>query len=341
MTDLTTASMSGDLPDGCRLVLQPGHPPVLQLAHGELPAPAVRQSLTRHGAVLLRGLGLGVPTDLAQVAHALGVTPMAEREGFAARDDVGQGVYSASRWPAEEPMCMHHELSYADEVPGTALFGCLRAPEKGGATALADARHVLGALPADLVAPFERHGWLLARHYGEVGLSWAEAFGTDDPEAVSAYCRDHAVEHCWLPDGSLRTVQRRAAVVRHPVLGERLWFNQVAFLNEFTMDPAVREYLVSLYGPDALPFTTFYGDGTPVPEQVVAAVNDAYAAVAVSEPWQAGDVLVVDNLRTAHSREAYRGERDIVALFGDPVRLPGHVRPGATDRPLRDIQEPS
>ncbi|MGW0771809.1 TauD/TfdA family dioxygenase [Streptomyces sp. NPDC002676] len=331
MTDVTTASTSEVLSDGSRLVLEPGRPPVLQVAHGDLPAPAVRQSLTRHGAVLLRGLGLAAPADLAQVAHALGVTPMVEREGFAAREDAGQGVYSASRWPADEPMCMHHELSYADEVPGIALFGCLRAPQQGGATALADARQVLGALPADLVAPFERHGWLLARHYGDVGLGWAEAFGTDDPEAVSAYCRDHAVDHRWLPDGSLRTVQRRAAIVAHPVLGERLWFNQIAFLNEFTMDPAIREYLLSLYGPEALPFTTFYGDATPVPEPVVAAINDAYATVTVSEPWQVGDVLVVDNLRMAHSREAYRGERDIIAVFGEPVRPPGHVLPGVTD----------
>ncbi|OIJ87361.1 hypothetical protein BIV24_24865 [Streptomyces colonosanans] len=323
--------MSEVLPDGSHLVLEPGSTPVLQLPHQELPAHALRQLLVRHGAILVRGLGLAAPADLAAVAHALKATPMVEREGFAARDDFGQGVYSASRWPADEPMCMHHELSYANEVPGIALFGCLRAPQHGGATALADARQVLQALPAELVEPFERHGWLLERHYGEVGLSWPEAFGTSDPETVSAYCRDHAVEHRWLPDGSLRTVQRRAAVVRHPALGERLWFNQVAFLNEFTMDVAVREYLISLYGPDALPFTTLYGDGTPVPEAVVQAINNEYAAATVSEPWQVGDVLVVDNLRMAHSRMAYQGERDIVALFGDPVRIPGHVWPAATD----------
>ncbi|MEU6667432.1 TauD/TfdA family dioxygenase [Streptomyces sp. NPDC046727] len=324
---MTTTSTSEVLPDGSRLVLEPGRTPLLQLPHQELPAPAVRQLLTRHGAVLLRGLGLTAPADLARAAHTLGVTPVPEREGFAARDDFGQGVYSASRWPADEPMCMHHELSYADEVPGIALFGCLKAPRHGGGTALADAARVLAALPAELVDPFARHGWLLARHYGEVGVSWAEAFGTEDREAVSAYCRDHAVSHRWLPDGSLRTLQRRAAVVDHPALGERLWFNQIAFLNEFTMDATVREYLVSLYGPDALPFTTFHGDGTPVPEQAVQAINDTYAAATVSEPWQAGDVLVLDNLRMAHSREAYQGEREIVALFGDPVRLPGHVWP--------------
>ncbi|MGW5739594.1 MULTISPECIES: TauD/TfdA family dioxygenase [Streptomyces] len=325
MTD--TTAPGGTLPDGSRLVLADGRTPVLEPSGDGVPARDVRETLDRHGAVLVRGLGLCTAADLAAVAHALDVTPMREREGFAARHDLGHGVYSASLWPVDEPMCMHHELSYAAEVPGIALFGCLRAPDKGGATGVADARAVLDALPAELVEPFERDGWLLARHYGDVGLSWAEAFGTEDADEVSAYCRDHDLDHQWLADGSLRTLQRRSAVVRHPVSGERLWFNQIAFLNELTMNPAIREYLLALYGPDALPFTTRHGDGTPIPESVIETINTAYTAATWRERWRAGDVLVVDNLRTAHSREAYAGERDVVALFGDPKRLPGHTRP--------------
>ncbi|ATL28467.1 TauD/TfdA family dioxygenase [Streptomyces formicae] len=329
MTDTTSPSEA--LPDGSRLILDKGRTPLLVPPGQDVPAKDVREALTRHGAVLVRGLGLTGDAGLAAVAQALDVTPMRERESFAPRKDRGHGVYSASLWPVDEPMCMHHELSYAAEVPGIALFGCLRAPRRGGATGVADARAVLEALPAQLVEGFERDGWLLARHYGDVGLGWAEAFGTRDADEVSAYCREHAVGHRWLPDGSLRTVQRRSAVVRHPASGERLWFNQIAFLNELTMDPAVREYLLSLYGPDALPFTTRYGDGRAIPESVIQTVNDVYTAATSSEPWQAGDVLVVDNLRMAHSREAYEGERDVVALFGDPTRLPGHAWPATTD----------
>ncbi|MER6028250.1 TauD/TfdA family dioxygenase [Streptomyces sp. NPDC001851] len=304
--------------------------PLLSLpgaAGGDLPAGTVRTLLARHGAVLVRGLGLTVPADLAAAARALGVVGVPEREGFTSRGDLGGGVYTSSEWPADEPMCMHHELSYAAEVPGIALFGCLTAPERGGATGVADAEAVLAALPADVVDRFERHGWLLTRTYREVGISWAESFGTDDPRQVEAYCREHAVEHEWLPDGSLRTVQRRAAVTVHPATGRRLWFNQVAFLNQLTLDPTVREYLTDLYGPDSLPFDTRYGDGEPIPAAVIETINAAYTAATLREPWQAGDLLVVDNLRTAHSREAYEGDRRVVTLFGDPVRLTGHLLP--------------
>jgi hypothetical protein len=63
---------------------------------------------------------------------------------------------------------------------------------------------------------------------------------------------------------------------------------------------------------------------------VIETINATYTAATAREPWQTGDVLVVDNLRMAHSREAYEGERDVVALFGDPTRLPGHARPATT-----------
>ena len=88
------------------------------------------------------------------VFRALASGLMTEREAFAARQAFSDGVYSSSRWPPNQPMCMHHELSYALEFPGLMLFACLTAPPSGGATGVADAAAVLAALPAGLVARF-------------------------------------------------------------------------------------------------------------------------------------------------------------------------------------------
>ena len=62
---------------------------------------------------------------------------MVEREAFARRQVYADGVYSSATWPANQPMCMHHELSYRLEFPGLMLFACLSAPTAGGATAVA------------------------------------------------------------------------------------------------------------------------------------------------------------------------------------------------------------
>lgn len=278
-----------------------------------------------HGAVLLRGLGVASPDDVAAVAAALGMERMTERERFAPRRTHAPGVYSGSEWPADEPMCMHHELSYAAEVPSLILFGCLTAPTHGGATNVADSQAVLAALPPGLVARFEREGWLLTRMYHEIGVPWQEAFGTGDRAEVDAYCAAAGLEHEWLPDDRLRTRQRRAAVLPHPRTGAPVWFNQAAFLNERTMDAAVREYLVDVYGPDGLPFTTAFGDGTPLTTDDVETINAAYRDATIGDTWRDGDVLLVDNLRMAHSREPFQGDRDVVVIFGNPVRLAGHV----------------
>ena len=246
---------------------------------------------------------------------------MTEREAFASRERYPGGLYSASAWPPNQPMCMHHELSYRLEFPGLLLFACLTAPASGGATGVADSAAVLRALPAGLVSRFERDGWLLTRNYSEdIGASVADAFGTDDRAAVESYCRANAIAFEWQPDGGLRTRQRRSAVLRHPVTGQRCWFNQIAFLNERTIDPEVREYLVDVYGADGLPFTTHFGNGDPVGADVVQLLNEVYEASTAREPWQAGDLLLVDNVRTAHSREPFQGPREVLVAMADPVR---------------------
>jgi hypothetical protein len=181
---------------------------------------------------------------------------------------------------------------------------------------------VLEALPVALVERLERVGWLLVRSYNDdIGASVAEAFGTDDREAIEMYCRANAIKFEWLPDGTLRTSQRRSALVRHPLTGQRSWFNQVAFLSEWTMNPEVREYLVDEYGEDALPFRTRFGDGDPIGADIVELINGAYEANTVCEPWEAGDLLLVDNIRTAHGREPFEGPREIVVGLADSVRL--------------------
>jgi alpha-ketoglutarate-dependent taurine dioxygenase len=311
------------------LDLRPGTPAMLWAEPGGDPPgwaveqrDALRAAVTEHGAVLVRGLGLRDAAEVTAVFNGLATGLMAEKEAFASRQVYAEGVYSSSKWPANQPMCMHHELSYTLEFPGLMLFACLTAPTQGGATGVADASTVLDALPPELVERFERTGWLLTRSYNEeIGASVADAFSTDDPAAVERYCRANGIEFEWQPDGGLRTRQRRSAVVRHPVTGRRCWFNQIAFLNEWTIAPEIREYLVDVYGPDGLPFNTRFGDGTPIGEDVVALLNQVYEDNTVREPWQAGDLLLVDNIRTAHSREPYAGPREVLVAMADRVRL--------------------
>src|SRR5260221_5096510 len=207
------------------------------------------------------------------------------------------------------------------------LFACLVAPTGGGETPVAASPRVLNALPADLVERFEGVGWLLIRNYNDdIGASVAEAFGSDDRRAVESYCRANAIQFEWQPNGGLRTWQRRTAVVQHPRTARRCWFNQIAFLNEWTMDPELREYLVDTYGEDGLPFNTRFGNGDAIGADVVQAINEAYEANTAREAWQAGDLMIVDNLRTAHGKEPVEGPREGLVALADALPIAGCPR---------------
>ena len=309
------------------VAVQPGKPPMLRVdATGDAPGwaaahrDALRAAVAEHGSLLVRGLGLRDAVETEAVFRRL-ANLMIEREAFAPRRSYSPGVYSSSKWPPNQPMCMHHELSYGLEFPGLMLFACLSVPPEGGATPVADAASVLEALPAGLIERVERVGWLLVRNYNnEIGATIAEAFGTDDRLAVESYCRANAIEFEWKADGALRTWQRRSGIVRHPLTGRRCWFNQIAFLNEWTIDPELREYLIDCYGEDGLPFNTRFGDGEAIGADIVQAINEVYEANTAREPWQSGDLMLVDNVRSAHARERFQGAREVLVAIADPVR---------------------
>jgi len=89
------------------------------------------------------------------------------------------------------------------------------------------------------------------------------AFGTADRGEVERYCRPTRPNS----SGSRRHPAHLAAPQRRgapPVTGQRCWFNQIAFLNERTIDPEVPSNLVDLYGEDGLPVHHQVRSGDPV-----------------------------------------------------------------------------
>ena len=103
---------------------QPDKAPILQAdAPGGGPSwaaehkDALRAVVAEHGSIMVRGLGLRDATEVSAVFRQLSTGLMIEKEAFASRRIYSDGVYSSATWPANQPMCMHHELSYRLEVP--------------------------------------------------------------------------------------------------------------------------------------------------------------------------------------------------------------------------------
>lgn len=284
---------------------------------------AIQAELHRSGAVLLRGLPVSDAASFAAARDALIQRRAGYKEKATPRTDFGEGVFSSTDLPAVQPIRLHNENSYTLDFPGVLLFGCVTAPEEGGATTVGDMREALSLLPPELVERFARAGWLLVRNYSELaGLPWYKTFATEDKAVAEAYCEENTVGYEWVDeDDSMITRQRRSAIVTHPVTGEQSWFNHFAFWNSRTLDPDIREVLLETYGEDGLPFNTYLGDGTALTDAEVDAINAVYDRVTVRETWQQGDLMIVDNILCAHGREAYKGDRKILVAMGDPVAL--------------------
>jgi alpha-ketoglutarate-dependent taurine dioxygenase len=293
--------------------------------------PEIQSSLTTRGAVLLRGLPVASVADLVPIREALlPLPPDEDGEAFAPRRALGDGLVSAIRWPPERMLCPHHEQCYSVRVPRLLMIACLRPAATGGETLLSDARQVLERLPAALVEPFRTHGWQLRRTFRErIGTSWREAFAVADVAALEDRLRRDAIGYEWLPDGALRTTRVRPAVPRHPVTGEPCWFNHAGFLSEWSLDPAEREVLLAAFGRDGLPTDTAVGDGTPLSPDDVRVIERTYEDSAVPVSWRGGDLLLLDNILTAHGRRSYTGDRQMALAFAEPVRLPPEARPPA------------
>ncbi len=183
---------------------------------------------------------------------------------------------------------------------------------------LADTRRILARIDPGVVDKFREKGWMYIRNYTpHFGLSWQTAFQTDDRARVETYCREAAIECEWTAHG-LRTRQRRPAVAMHPVSNEQVWFNHATFFHISSVEPELRRQLLAMYDERDLPNHTYYGDGSPIEDRVVDHLREAYLNELVSFQWETGDVVVINNMLTAHAREPYVGPRRILFAMAEP-----------------------
>jgi alpha-ketoglutarate-dependent taurine dioxygenase len=283
--------------------------------------PAVDTLVHRAGAVLFRGFGVTGAADFRAVMDALSPRVLEYGERSSPRSQVQDGVYTSTEYPADQPIVPHNEQSYTLNWPTRIVFYCERAPTTGGRTPLVDSRRVLAGLRPQTVQRFERLGVRYVRNYlPGLSLPWQEAFQTDSRDEVAAYCAAEGIDAQWLAADHLRTSQVRPAVHTHPVTGARTWFNHAVFFHVTSLPEEVRDELLDALPDEDLPYNTYYGDGTPIEPDVLAEIRAVTAAETRSFAWEPGDVLVVDNMITAHAREPYTGPRRILTAMADPIR---------------------
>lgn len=271
--------------------------------------------LFKYGAVLLRGFNVGSVQSFEEVAAAISQDLFGEY-GDLPREDVGGKVYGSTPYPADKPILFHNESSHLPRWPMKIFFHCVQAAIQGGETPIVDCRQIYQRLPAAIRDRFESRKLMYVRNYIEgLDVSWQSFFKTSERAVVEESCRQGGMTCEWLPGNTLRTRQICQAVARHTKTGEAVFFNQLQLHHVSRLELEVRETLLSMYGPEELPRNVYYGDGTPIEDSLVEEICQLYWASSVAFPWHAGDVLMLDNMLTAHGRNPYVGARRIVVAM--------------------------
>jgi alpha-ketoglutarate-dependent taurine dioxygenase len=278
----------------------------------------IEQLLRVHGGLRFRGFGPMTPDRLREVLQAIGSEPLAYGERSSPRLEVSDRVYTSTEHPADQPIFLHNENSYQQTWPLRIAFACVVPSGTGGETPVADVRRVLRAISPRTRAAFAERQVMYIRNFRDgLGLPWRTVFQTDDRAAVEAYCAAAALTTEWIGD-RLRTRAVRPAIRRHPLTGEDVWFNHALFFHHASWDPAVRDALLGQHAPDDLPSHACYGDGAAIEPDVLDEVRAAYDAATICEPWQPGDLVLLDNMLVAHGRRPFTGARTIIAAMADP-----------------------
>jgi hypothetical protein len=275
--------------------------------------------LLTHGAILFKGFKINTEGKFGSFMRALPLALGSYLDGNSPRTKLSDAVYTSTEYPAEFSISLHNELSYSNIWPARLYFCCLIAASTGGSTTIADSRILLDSLPSDLVREYEEKGVMYVRNLrGEgaagIGKSWQQTFETTSRMEVECHCRLRNIEYEWFPDGRLRVMQTRPALAKHPLCGAKVWFNQADQFHPSTNPPNVYEALLELYegSPFDMPQYSCFGDGTQITEDTLAEVRRVMGEQEVAFGWERGDLMVIDNMLSAHGRSPYTGERKVL-----------------------------
>lgn len=276
--------------------------------------------LQQCGALLLRNFEIRGIAEFEQFLLQVSDDLLDYQYRSTPRKQIQGKIYSSTEYPANQRILLHNENSYCRAWPLKLWFFCNRPAEQGGATPIADSRRVFARIPSKIRERFTEGGVLYVRNLGKrLDLPWEEVFQTHDRAVVEESCRASGIEYEWIGQDRLRLRQLCQATATHPLTHERVWFNQAHLFHKSALPQEIYECLSSAYADEDLPRNAYYGDGAPIESSVLDEIRDVYEQESLVFSWRTGDILMLDNMLTAHGRSPFSGPREIAVGFAEII----------------------
>lgn len=306
---------------GLPLVVQPAMSGVNLASWASSHRDYIKTELAKHGAILFRNFRVDEPGKFEAFASSVAVDgELFDEYGDLPREQPGAKVYGSTPYPANKSILFHNESSHMHRWPMKIFFCCVLVASEGGATPILDCRKTYQTLDAAIVKHMTEKKLMYTRNFIDgLDVSWQQFFQTSNKEHVEEYCRKAGIEFEWKGEKQLTTRQVCDAVAKHPYTGDMLFFNQIQLHHISCLDPDVRASMLSMFREKDLPRNVYYGDGTPIEESVVEEITGLYERQAVRFQWQAGDVILLDNMMVAHARDPFGGPRKILVAMAEII----------------------
>lgn len=306
----------------------------------------INSKFNLYGAVILKGFSIRSPLEFEKCAFALEPELKNDYWGTSPRNKITDYTFSASELPPHYPIMQHCEMSFLPHPPRKLMFFCDIAPQDGGETPLCDFGLVADNLKPEIKHEFEKKGVLNIRNYSSKASKntslrqlkpWEELFQTSEKELVEKISADNGLQVNWGQDNNLQLVNKQEAFRVHEKLNKKIWFNHTQV---FHRDAAYFEYLKILqYRPGLrsaglvallgylkfyekyvvsskfLPMNCMFGDGSEIPSNYIKELIETIWSTIIIQKWEKSDLLLIDNLRIAHGRLPYKGNRNILVSW--------------------------
>jgi len=276
---------------------------------------AVKSRLVRDGAVLLRGFD-AAGDDLAEVVLGqIGQELLDDAFWSTPRKGVKGKTFTATEFASNRTIALHSEMAYMPAWPRLVAFHALEVADEGGETTVCNL-DVASAAMGEVAAKFAVKDVIYQRNYHKgIDIPWQKAFRTEDRDEVDAIASRNGMAVKWLPDGVLQTEHCAQGTVADEA-GRALWFNQAHVFHASALG-AARAQLVQLLGADKLPRNAIFADRSPIADADMAHVHACFDGATAAMGWRPGDVLVLDNMRFAHGRAPFKGQRKLHVAMAD------------------------
>ena len=272
------------------------------------------EQLSRHGAILFRGLPVNSDSDFDSVIQSFGLKNFTYAESLsnAVRRNRTERVFTANEAPASVSIFLHHEMAQTPVYPSKLFFYCEQAAISGGATPLCRSDILLQELTKQ--APeFVAACLKLGVRYSNVmpniddlesgqGRSWRSTLSTDDKSAAEDKLRKLGYQWEWLEQDSLRVTTAVLPAVRETDNGRQVFFNQLIAAFRGWKDTR-----------NATEKSIRFGDDSAISTQAMAKAIHIGDELSFDIPWQSGDVALVDNILVMHGRRPFEGQRRVLA----------------------------